>query len=48
MLNHLNVPFGIKLFLIRCICHILNLIAQDGLTLAKNQIANIRYIIAYI
>ena len=32
-----------EIFYVRCVCHIINLIVQDGLTLINPSIENIRY-----
>lgn len=48
MLQYLNPPYGGKLFQIRCVCYIINLIAQEGLELAQNEISLISYAIAFI
>lgn len=47
-MKHLGLSFDRKLFYVRCICNIMNLIAQDEMSLAKYQIREIRHVIIYI
>ena len=37
-----------EIFHVRCVCHIINLIVQDGLTLINPSIENIRYALQFI
>lgn len=48
MLYHLSLLFTRILFHMRCTCRIINLVAKDGLNLAKDQIRKIIHVIAYI
>lgn len=48
MLQYLNPPYRNKLFHIRFVCHIINLITLDELKLAQNGISQIRYGISFI
>lgn len=44
----LQPDFGGHLFYIRCVCHILNLIVQNGLKHIKDELQNIRNALIYI
>ena len=37
-----------EIFRVRCVCHIINLIVQDGLTLITPSIVNIRYALQFL
>ena len=37
-----------EIFRVRCVCHIINLIVQDGLTLITPSIVNIRYVLQFL
>lgn len=47
-MNNLSLPFAKRLFHIKSTRHVMNLISQDNLNLAKDQIRRIRNVIVYI
>lgn len=47
-MKQLSLLFDGKLFPIRCYCHIMNLIAQEGISFVKNQTETIMHVIIYI